>query len=95
MPPVMPAPKLPPVGPRITTWPPVMYSQPLAPQPSTTVVAPELRTAKRSPAWPAANSRPEVAPNSTVLPIRVLVSGAARPRAGLITIVAPDRPLPT
>ena len=58
----MPAAKLSPTGPRITTVPPVMYSQPLAPQPSTTVVAPELRTAKRSPAWPAANSSPEVAP---------------------------------
>jgi len=39
-----------------------MYSQPFAPQPSTTTVAPELRTAKRSPACPAAKSRPEVAP---------------------------------
>jgi hypothetical protein len=42
--------------------PPVMYSQPLEPQPSTTTCAPELRTAKRSPAWPAANSLPGVAP---------------------------------
>ena len=32
--------------------PPVMYSQPLSPQPSTTATAPELRTAKRSPARP-------------------------------------------
>jgi hypothetical protein len=31
-----------------------MYSQPFDPQPSTTAVAPELRTAKRSPACPAA-----------------------------------------
>ncbi len=62
MPPVMPAPKFWPTGPRITAVPPVMYSQPLAPQPSTTVTAPELRTANRSAAWPAANSRPEVAP---------------------------------
>ena len=62
MPPVMPAPKLAPVLPRITAVPPVIYSQPLAPQPSTTTCAPELRTAKRSPAWPAANSLPLVAP---------------------------------
>ena len=58
MPPVMPAAKLSPTGPRITAVPPVMYSQPLEPQPSTTASAPELRTAKRSPAWPAANSLP-------------------------------------
>ena len=44
MPPVMPAAKFWPTGPRITAVPPVMYSQPLAPQPSTTVTAPELRT---------------------------------------------------
>ena len=62
MPPVKPAPKLSPTAPRITTVPPVMYSQPLEPQPSTTAIAPELRTAKRSPAWPAANSSPAVAP---------------------------------
>ena len=29
-----------------------MYSQPWSPTPSTTAVAPELRTAKRSPAMP-------------------------------------------
>ena len=62
MPPVMPAPKFSPTEPRITAMPPVIYSQPLAPQPSTTTFAPELRTAKRSPACPAANSAPEVAP---------------------------------
>ena len=54
MPPVMPAPKLSPTVPRITAVPPVIYSQPFAPQPSITVVAPELRTPKRSPARPAA-----------------------------------------
>jgi hypothetical protein len=32
--------------------PPVMYSQPWSPVPSTTAMAPELRTAKRSPATP-------------------------------------------
>src|SRR5438445_664195 len=60
MPPVMPAAKLSPTGPRITAVPPVMYSQPLHPQPSTTTLAPELRTAKRSPACPAAKSLPAV-----------------------------------
>ena len=48
----MPAAKFEPVRPRINTSPPVMYSQPCMPTPSTTAVAPELRTAKRSPATP-------------------------------------------
>ena len=42
-----------PVGPRITTHPPVIYSQPCSPTPSTTAVAPELRIQNRSPAIPA------------------------------------------
>ncbi len=50
MPPVIPAPKLSPVLPSMTTVPPVIYSQPFEPQPSTTVVAPEFLTANRSPA---------------------------------------------
>ena len=52
MPPLMPAPKFRPVGPSTTTTPPVMYSQPWSPTPSTTAEAPLLRTAKRSPARP-------------------------------------------
>ena len=36
MPPLMPAAKLRPVGPSTTTRPPVMYSQPWSPTPSTT-----------------------------------------------------------
>ncbi len=44
-----------------------MYSQPKSPTPSTTAVAPELRTAKRSPASPSTNVRPPVAPNITKL----------------------------
>ena len=52
MPPDMPAAKLRPVAPSTTTVPPVMYSQPWSPTPSTTACAPELRTAKRSPATP-------------------------------------------
>jgi hypothetical protein len=50
--------------PRLAPRPPhtVYYSQALSPTPSTMAVAPELRTAKRSPARPAAKSRPPVAP---------------------------------
>ena len=48
-----------------------MYSQPWSPTPSTTAVAPEFRTANLSPACPAANNFPEVAPYKTVLPIIV------------------------
>ena len=62
MPPVIPAPKLSPEFPKITTVPPVIYSHPLDPHPSTTVKAPEFLTAKRSPACPAAYNSPEVAP---------------------------------
>src|SRR5690606_41470720 len=51
-PPLMPPAKLRPVGPRITAAPPVMYSQPWSPTPSTTAMAPELRTQNRSPATP-------------------------------------------
>src|SRR2546423_1747561 len=41
MPPDMPAPKLRPVRPSTTTRPPVMYSHPWSPTPSTTEVVPE------------------------------------------------------
>ncbi len=58
----MPAAKLRPVGPSTTTVPPVMYSQPWSPTPSTTATAPELRTANRSPARPRRNTSPAVAP---------------------------------
>src|SRR5437016_8622612 len=50
MPPDIPAAKLRPVRPSTTTTPPVMYSQQWSPAPSITAMAPELRTAKRSPA---------------------------------------------
>ena len=39
-----------------------MYSQPWSPTPSTTAVAPELRTQKRSPTWPRMKTSPPVAP---------------------------------
>ena len=61
-PPDIPAAKLRPVGPRITARPPVMYSQPWSPTPSTTAVAPELRTQNRSPTTPRMNTLPPVAP---------------------------------
>ena len=57
-----PAPKFRPARPRTTTMPEVMYSQQWFPAPSMTATAPEFRTAKRSPAWPAAKSFPAVAP---------------------------------
>ena len=62
MPPLMPAAKFRPVRPRITTRPPVMYSQPWSPTPSTTAFTPLLRTANRSPATPRTNASPPVPP---------------------------------
>ena len=57
-PPLIPAAKLRPVGPRITARPPVMYSHAWSPTPSTTAVAPELRTQNRSPTTPRMNTLP-------------------------------------
>ena len=70
--------------------PPVIYSQVFEPAPSTMAVAPELRTQKRSPACPAANNLPDVAPYKTVLPMMVL-SLAIKPAAadGRTTITPP------
>ena len=64
----MPAATFRPTVPRLTTQPPVMYSQQWSPAPSTTASAIELRTAKRSPARPLTNRRPPVAPYRQVLP---------------------------
>ena len=61
-PPLMPAAKFLPVLPSITTRPPVIYSQPWSPTPSTTAVQPEFLTQKRSPAIPFINALPLVAP---------------------------------
>ncbi len=72
----MPAAKLRPVSPSTTTTPPVMYSQPWSPQPSTTATAPELRTAKRSPATPWKYASPAIAPYSTVLPTMMFSVGS-------------------
>ena len=49
-------------GPRITATPPVMYSQPFEPQPSTTTVAPELRTRTARPPGRRRTATPSVAP---------------------------------
>ena len=72
-----------------------MYSQPWSPTPSTTAAAPELRTAKRSPASPRKNARPDVAPYSTVLPT-ITFSSAAKPASsgGRTESTPPDSPLP-
>ena len=58
----MPAAKFGPTSPKISATPPVMYSQPWLPTPSTTTVAPELRTAKRWPDRPLTKPLPLVAP---------------------------------
>ena len=73
--------------------PPVMYSHAFEPTPSTTAVAPELRTAKRSPADPAQKSAPSVAPYSAVLPSNE--GEPASSAGGRTTIVPPLRLLPT
>ena len=51
--------------------PPVMYSQPCAPHPSTIAKLPEFLTANRSPACPDAYNFPDVAPYNIVLPIMI------------------------
>ena len=62
MPPDIPAAKFRPVLPMTTAMPPVMYSQPWSPTPSTTAIAPEFLTAKRSPAMPEKYASPAIAP---------------------------------
>ena len=96
IPPVIPAPKLAPMLPKITATPPVMYSHPFDPQPSTTTFAPEFLTAKRSPARPEANRKPSVAPYNTVLPT-IVFSAATNGLTigGRTTIIPPDKPFPT
>ena len=60
-------------SPKFKIDPLVMYSAQKSPTPSTTALAPELRTAKRSPAWPSTKSRPPVAPNKAKLPTKTFV----------------------
>ena len=69
---------------------------PLESHPSITAVAPEFLTANLSPACPAANNLPEVAPYKTVFPIIVFSLEIKLLSSGnLIEIVAPDKPFPT
>ena len=91
----MPAAKLRPVLPSTTTVPPVMYSQPWSPVPSTTALAPDSRTAKRSPATPRKKASPLVAPYSAVLPMMMFwVASPRNSMLGRTTTRPPDRPLP-
>ena len=84
MPPLIPAAKFLLVLPRITAHPPVMYSQPWSPTPSTTTVAPEFLTQKRSPATPAINALPLVAPKSATLPISKYLKSALEARGAKV-----------
>ena len=52
IPPLIPAAKFRPIPPNIKATPPVMYSQPWSPIPSTTAYAPEFLTQNLSPAIP-------------------------------------------
>src|SRR6266851_2626338 len=94
----IPAAKFLPTDPSTTTTPPVMYSQQWSPAPSTTATAPEFRTAKRSPALPAAKSQPLVAPYKAVLPRTTGApapppGGGAAARNGRMAISPPHSPL--
>ena len=92
----MPAAKLSPTSPSITTFPPVMYSHPFESQPSITAVAPEFLTANLSPACPDANKYPDVAPYNTVFPIIVFsLDKRLLSSCSFTTTVAPERPLAT
>src|SRR5260370_33221583 len=92
MPPDMPAAKLRPVLPSTTTMPPVMYSQQWSPAPSTTAIAPELRTAKRSPPMPRRYHSHTIAPYSPVLPTIMDSSGTiAELGVGLTLMLPPDK----
>ena len=83
-PPVIPAPKFAPTGPRTTTVPPVMYSQPCGPIPSTTASAPRCGPRSASPPGRRGGAGRPVAPYRTVLPAiasRRGVGGEVRFRA--------------
>src|ERR1700687_5507353 len=69
-----------------------MYSAQCSPTPSTTAEAPLLRTANRSPAFPAQNNSPPVAPYSTVLPSRY--GSPASFSGGRLVDPPPPNPLP-
>ena len=74
----------------------VMYSQAKSPTPSTTAIAPEFLTAKRSPASPLIKNLPPVAPNRAKFPINTLLPGVFIPPPGdSTTKVPPQADLPT
>jgi hypothetical protein len=67
----------------------------IAPVPSTTAVAPDRRTAKRSPATPLKKASPVVAPYSAVLPMMMFcVAIPRKSMLGRTTMRPPDKPLP-
>ncbi len=75
-----------------------MYSQPWSPTPSTTAVAPELRTQNRSPTTPRRNTSPAVAPYRMTLPAMMFSSATKSgwdATGGRTMMRPPDRPLPT
>ena len=95
IPPLIPAAKFLPVFPNMTILPPVMYSHPWSPTPSTTAVTPEFLTANLSPAIPLIYASPETAPNKHTLPVIIFSSALKEDSFGFLTIIlAPDRPLP-
>ncbi len=72
-----------------------MYSQPWSPTPSTTAMAPELRTQKRSPTCPRTNTSPPVAPYKMTFPAMIWSSATnGEPSGGRTTRRPPDRPFP-
>ncbi len=98
MPPLMPAAKLRPVGPSTTTRPPVMYSQPWSPTPSTTArdarVA-DARSARRRD--PRKNARParRAVEDRVADDRRCPRRRRPRPSGGRTASTPPDIPLPT
>ena len=95
IPPLIPAAKFLPIWPSITTLPPVMYSHPWSPIPSTTAFASLLRTQNLSPAIPLMYASPPVAPYSATFPMMMFSSGMNDASSGgVITSLPPDSPLP-
>jgi hypothetical protein len=95
MPPLMPAAKLRPVGPSTTTRPPVMYSQPWSPTPSTTAYGAAVAHAEAF-AGPAADEGPAGggAIQGHVADDDVLFGRKVAPSGGRMASMAPERPLP-
>ena len=95
IPPLIPAPKFLPISPNIKTFPPVIYSHPWSPTPSTTALAPEFLTQNLSPAIPLIYASPDVAPYKATLPVIIFLSDSKVDSSGiLIDKIAPDKPLP-